>query len=273
VSPRRAPKKKPKNFHLTTMSEEEEARNRRTATKVTVLVDTSGSTNAIQSCIRRELKTYLAREQSYGDGDNRFITLCTFASDVQEVFSEVRPSKIDIEGAMAKIDSCGTTSLYDAIGQAIAAHVAFEAARSSGESWVDHTIIVITDGHDTSSTIFTQETIQKLVSQKKDDSQYIFAFVFVGKNSWSNASIFGDDTAILVDAPYSSGGGTLRNLSIRVTTTTTNDELPPANDAFSSQLSEVLDATFSRQFSYEERADRMRELSFMSTQCSEEGDE
>lgn len=145
------------------------------------LLDRSGSMKAIRHAVVDGLADFL-REQHAADPAALF-TLVQFDDvDPHEVVVNARPladvAPITSEG----FEPRGTTPLYDAICSLVArvdAHVA------DGGHDADQVVVVMTDGMENASQHFTQQTVFKLIGERRERG---WTFAFLGANQDSYAA-------------------------------------------------------------------------------------
>lgn len=133
------------------------------------LLDESGSMNSMGPEPVQAINSFI-KEQKTSVMDNATFTLYTFNDKVTKVFDDVPLQEMK---EFTSYDPDSMTSLYDAIGEAI------ETKKKKGKT--DGVIcVILTDGHDNSSTKFTSTSIKKLISEM--EKEHNWTFIYLGAN-------------------------------------------------------------------------------------------
>jgi hypothetical protein len=172
-----------------------------------VLLDRSGSMEAIRDDVIGGFNSFLTEQQA--DGDDARVTLVQFDSQhPSEVLVDARRIKAVRPLSHATFIPRGSTPLLDATGLLIARSDERIAERNVASKAPEAIIFVtITDGHENASREFTREDIRKLVATREQQG-WTFVFLSAGLDGYADAGGMGyRQRATQTWAPDAAGAG------------------------------------------------------------------
>lgn len=146
-------------------------------TSINVIIDKSGSMSHLATDTIGSFNSFLA-EQKAVPGD-AVLTLCTFNTDYSLVHDFVELKSIPDLNSKTYYPS-GSTALLDAMGTTINALGTKLSAMPEEERPSKVIFLIITDGQENASKLFTKDQISSMVQHQKD--VYSWEFVFMGAN-------------------------------------------------------------------------------------------
>jgi hypothetical protein len=176
-----------------------------TRTHLYVLLDRSGSMEAIRDDVIGGFNAYLAAQRA--DGPDALMTLVQFDShDPHEVMMEAVPVAEVLRLDRATFRPRGGTPLLDATGLVIGtADVRADELRRHGVPPEAIVVTTITDGHENQSREFDRPTILGLI-QTKEAEGWSFVFLSAGPDAYAEAGGIGyDPRSVQAWAPSSAG--------------------------------------------------------------------
>lgn len=147
-------------------------------TDITLVLDRSGSMEAVRSDTIGGFNAFLSDQQNAGVG-TATITLVQF-DDVYEVVYHAIPLVTARPLTKETFVPRGSTALLDAIGQAITETGKRLAGLPESERPDKVIFVIITDGQENASRKFSVAQVGDLIVQQRD--QYQWEFVFLGAN-------------------------------------------------------------------------------------------
>jgi hypothetical protein len=141
---------------------------------ITVLLDRSGSMNAIKSDMEGGLATFIA-EQKLVPGEATF-SLCQFDDRYEQVLWFTPLDMVE----KVTLEPRGMTALLDAMVRSITETGARLAAMAEDERPEHVLFVVITDGLENASTISTRDQVKDLV--ERQTNTYGWTFQYLGAN-------------------------------------------------------------------------------------------
>ncbi|MDT5018364.1 MAG: hypothetical protein QOD39_4524 [Mycobacterium sp.] len=141
---------------------------------IAVLLDRSGSMESIKSDTEGGFNAFIA-EQRKGAGDVR-VTLAQFDTEYEVVYAN-RPVR---DVPRLALQPRGGTALYDSVGKLITSVGAELATLPDRERPGKVIVVVLTDGHENSSTEWTHDAVSTAIRRQEHD--YSWDFVFLGAN-------------------------------------------------------------------------------------------
>lgn len=144
---------------------------------IVVIIDRSGSMSGLANDTIGSFNIFL-KEQKDVPGEAAF-TLCTFNEDYSLVHDFIKLGTVPDLDAKSYRPS-GGTALLDAMGTTIDSVGAKLAAMPEDERPSKVIVLVVTDGQENSSKVFTKEKIKSMVEHQRDN--YKWEFVFMGAN-------------------------------------------------------------------------------------------
>ena len=143
-------------------------------TLIAVLLDRSGSMESIKSDTEGGFNAFVA-DQAGHPGEAR-VTLAQFDTEYEIVYAN-RPVA---EVAPLALQPRGMTALYDSIGRLITDVGAELVAVPESERPGKVIVVVLTDGHENSSTEWSHDAVAAVI--KRQERDYAWDFVFLGAN-------------------------------------------------------------------------------------------
>jgi hypothetical protein len=172
-----------------------------------MLLDRSGSMEAIRGDVIGGFNSFLAEQQA--DGDDARVTLVQFDSQhPSEVLVDARRIKAVRPLSHATFIPRGSTPLLDATGLLVArADERIAERKAAGKQPETIIFVTITDGHENASREFTREDIRKLVAAREQQG-WTFVFLSAGLDGYAEAGGMGYQVrAIQSWAPDAAGAG------------------------------------------------------------------
>ena len=148
------------------------------ATHIAVLLDRSGSMDAVKDETISGFNYFLKEQKAAGD--NASLTLVQFDSESTDVVHEAKPVRDvpDLNGDTYQ--PRGSTPLLDALGQTINSTGRTLAAIPETNRPDKVVFVVITDGQENASRKFTPALISDRIAHHRDVEKW--EFIFVGSN-------------------------------------------------------------------------------------------
>ena len=149
----------------------------RNLTDITIILDRSGSMDAIKEATIKGFNSFLKEQQNAESDAN--LTLVQFDHEYKIVYESININEAK-KLTYKTFKPRGTTALLDAIGITINNTKSRIKIIDKENRPNNVLIVIITDGYENSSNKFTREKIFKKISrrEKKDD----WKFVFIGSN-------------------------------------------------------------------------------------------
>jgi len=142
-----------------------------------IILDQSGS---MQSCIddtlsgyNEQLQMIRSLQQRNPDQEIR-VGLTCFNHQVNHLYFAEHPDKVP-ELDQESFRPSGNTALYDAMGSAIVKLDTLSRAENNHQA--TFVVVVITDGHDNSSKLYTLEKIKSLVTRFESGGRWTFSYL------------------------------------------------------------------------------------------------
>jgi hypothetical protein len=154
-------------------------------THIHVLLDRSGSMEAIRPDVIGGFNAFLASQQA--DGDDARLSLVQFdTADVADVVVDDAPIGLVPPLTTATFIPRGGTPLLDATGHLIARARQRAAARAAMGQPEAVIVVTITDGHENSSREYTRGQVRKLVESCQAEG-WTFVFLSAGIDAYDEA--------------------------------------------------------------------------------------
>lgn len=147
-------------------------------TNVIVILDKSGSMEAVRQATINGFNEYLAGLRKDSPDANLSLTLFNHSVDRREA----RPVKNIKPINMNTYQPDGSTSLYDAVCSTL---------KDSKTSKDKNLVVIITDGQENTSTTYTEKDLAKLVSELEGKGNWTFVYLGANQDAWANASQWG----------------------------------------------------------------------------------
>ncbi|MFN3873842.1 MAG: VWA domain-containing protein [Ignavibacterium sp.] len=159
-------------------------------THITVILDRSGSMQAIKSDIIGGFNTFL-KEQKEVPTKSTFTLIQFDTVNHYEIVHNFKPISEIPELTDKTFVPRGGTPLLDCLGRGIN-DLSEQISKLPEDKKPDRIFfVVITDGHENSSTEFHKEDIVKLIEKKKSDDKWEFLFLSADLQAISDAIHFG----------------------------------------------------------------------------------
>ncbi len=156
-------------------------------TDITLVVDRSGSMDAIRDDAEGGINAFIA-QQAQQAGDAR-LTLVEF-----DEHSVVVCSGVPIADApQYTLQPRGTTALLDAVGRAIQKTGARLAALPEADRPGLVVFVIMTDGHENASRAFTREQVRAMIAHQQEVYQWQFTFLGADASAFAAAGGMGID--------------------------------------------------------------------------------
>lgn len=174
-------------------------------THIYLLLDRSGSMEAIRDDVVGGVNAFLAGQRA--EGDDALVTLVQFDTvDPHEVVAEAAPIAEVADLTAATFVPRGGTPLLDASSDIIHLadqRVAFRARHGMAAEQV--LVATVTDGQENSSRRATRAGVHELVTARKADG-WLFAYLSADPSAYADARLLGYDTgSISLYAPSAEG--------------------------------------------------------------------
>jgi hypothetical protein len=144
-----------------------------------MVLDRSGSMSSIKNDTEGGFNEFIA-ELRKGAASDTYVTLIQFDTEYDTVYEQKPVSDVP----KLKLVPRGATALRDGVGEAIRRAEKFVR---SGDNVV---VTILTDGGENSSREFSQDAIQKLMDEKREDG-WEFNFIGAGVSAWGGAQMLG----------------------------------------------------------------------------------
>jgi Mg-chelatase subunit ChlD len=159
-------------------------------TDVTVILDRSGSMEAIASDVIGGFNQFLTKQQRQR-GDCR-LTLVQF-DDQYEVVYLAQPIAAASRLTTKTFEPRGNTALLDAMGRTIDATGARLAALPEAERPNRVLLVIITDGEENASVEYTRDRVFSMISTQQDVYGWSFLFLAANQDAIAEAATIGID--------------------------------------------------------------------------------
>ena len=154
-------------------------------TDITLVVDRSGSMEAIRADAEGGVNTFIA-DQAAEEG-HCVLTLVQFDTEYEFVINGQSIENVDRYHLVPR----GATALLDAVGRAINETAARIEKLPESERPGLVVFVVMTDGQENSSVEFTKQQIKKMIEQKQDSDNWQFTFLGANQDAFAEASAMG----------------------------------------------------------------------------------
>lgn len=145
-------------------------------TDITVVLDRSGSMNAVKQAIIDGFDEFVNKQKL--EGDNASLTFVQFDDQYEAVF-ENKPIK-DVVSIKDTYQPRGLTGLLDAIGRTINSTGKRLADTPESDRPNKVIFVIITDGHENCSKEYSRDKVFKMIRHQEE--KYRWEFVFIGAN-------------------------------------------------------------------------------------------
>ena len=143
-----------------------------------LIVDKSGS---MCDCIESTINGFNEQVNRIKSNENEFleeeitIGLTTFNTIVNHHFFQAKPSEVRALNADTYIPD-GSTALLDAIGKTVQ-HIENEVKITNQVIPTTTVIVILTDGYENASRMFTLESIRNMISRLEETGNWTFSFI------------------------------------------------------------------------------------------------
>lgn len=149
----------------------------RDLTEIVCILDQSGSMNRIKEDVIGSFNNFLSSQKEEA-GDAR-ISLITFDSLVTPLYESINLQ--DVENLTSKTyKPGGGTALHDAVGLTIDSVGSRLASMNEDERPNKVIVVIITDGEENQSGLYTQSKIAEMIEHQK--TTYAWSFIFLAAN-------------------------------------------------------------------------------------------
>ena len=159
----------------------------RALTDITLVVDRSGSMNAIREDAEGGINAFI-REQAEQPGE-ALLTLVQFDTDYEFVH-KARPLK---EVPPYQLIPRGLTAMLDAVGRAIGEAKERTTKQPAQERPGLVIFVVMTDGLENSSREFSKSQVRELIDQQQREHEWQFLFLGANQDAFQEAGALGID--------------------------------------------------------------------------------
>lgn len=172
-------------------------------TDVTIILDRSGSKEAIKTDAIGGYNTFIEEQKKLGE--KCLITLVQFDDQYERLYSTKFPSNVEALTTNTFVPR-GTTALYDAIGRTVTDIGSRISALPENDRPNKVVVLIITDGQENCSREYNAARIKEMVEHQQ--SKYNWQFVFIGANQDAvlTASGLGISAANSLTMSYSAQG-------------------------------------------------------------------
>jgi len=157
-------------------------------TYIAMVIDRSGSMDSIRTPTIEGLNTFIRQQKEDPDGTR--LTYAQFDDVYEVVHDNVPISEMPILGHKDFVPR-GMTALMDAIGQTInrvSTHIATQLTVDQPNKVI---IVIVTDGHENSSTKFNKSSIHELITDKQTHHDWQFIFLAANQNAITTGRSYG----------------------------------------------------------------------------------
>jgi len=146
-------------------------------TEIKVLLDSSGSMNRIKDDSIGGYNEFLSLQKDSENFENIYWSLYFFNNHYEQQFTNKKVKDVEF---MKNEDfkPHGGTALYDAIGKLLNDTIE--------ESYKNYIVVIITDGLENSSKLYTSEAVKAIINNKtselRNENQASWDFVYLGAN-------------------------------------------------------------------------------------------
>jgi hypothetical protein len=141
---------------------------------IAVLLDRSGSMESIKSDTEGGFNAFIAEQRKQPGEVN--VTLAQFDTEYEVVYANKSVGDVP----RLDLQPRGGTALYDSLGRLITDVGAALAATQEDDRPGKVIVVVMTDGHENSSTEWTHDAVSSVIRRQEGD--YAWEFVFLGAN-------------------------------------------------------------------------------------------
>jgi hypothetical protein len=141
---------------------------------IAVLLDRSGSMESIKSDTEGGFNAFIAEQHKQPGEVN--VTLAQFDTEYEVVYANKSVGDVP----RLDLQPRGGTALYDSLGRLITDVGAGLAATQEDDRPGKVIVVVMTDGHENSSTEWTHDAVSSVIRRQERD--YSWEFVFLGAN-------------------------------------------------------------------------------------------
>ena len=177
------------------------ARPQAESTEIVVLLDRSGSMEAIRTDMVHGFAAFVKRQQKVPG--TCVVTLAQFDSHaIETVYDAVPVARVP----ELVLEPRGTTPLLDAMGRTISQVSDRLSRMAAGNRPARLLFLVMTDGHENASHEFTRGQIKQLVEQRQNVDQWVFTFLGANVDAFAEAGSLGvNQSAAMAYVPDARG--------------------------------------------------------------------
>lgn len=157
-------------------------------TEIIVVLDRSGSMEAIKAETIEGFNTFLAHQKSV-EGEAK-ISMVQFDHEYEVICLNKNISAVPYL-SLVTYQPRGTTALLDAIGKTIHETKDRVSATKETKATTQVVFVIITDGHENSSSLFNRSQIFKLIRDFESKENWQFVFLGANQDAIEEASYLG----------------------------------------------------------------------------------
>ena len=184
-------------------------------TKIVFVIDRSGSMSAIKTDMEGGFKTFIAEQKKANLGK---CDVSVYQFD--DLYESVFENRDITDVPEYRLWPRNMTALYDAVGKTINKVGEQLAELDEKERPEKVMMVIITDGHENSSTEFTAQRVRELVQHQSEKYNWQFSYLGSNQDAWAVGSTLGiSKSSTLTYANNSKGVGSSWESLTRATVT------------------------------------------------------
>ncbi len=148
---------------------------------IIVVLDESGSMLQMKDEVINSINNFVEKQKAGIADDGSTFTLWKFNYFVQKVIDDQNLHHVRYFNNYNPSDM---TALYDAIGMAI-------TTKLERENYKDVVCVIVTDGQENSSNLYTLDTIRTLITKMENDHNWKFAFLASNQDAFKSGNTIG----------------------------------------------------------------------------------
>lgn len=158
-------------------------------TDITMVIDRSGSMDSIKADAEGGINTFVKLQKQ--EPGKALLTLVQFDTDYEFVHSGIPIQKVP----SFKLTPRGSTALLDAVGRAITETGNRLAAMSESQRPALVIFVIVTDGQENSSRLFSREKIREMIQHQQAAYNWQFTFLAANQDAFAEAASLGINVA------------------------------------------------------------------------------
>ena len=156
-------------------------------TKILTIIDRSGSMYGIKDDAIGGFNTFLKSQQEIDEEAKMKVVL--FDHEYKVIYDDFLDDIKPLNDNMYQ--PRGSTALYDALGKIITDELDYLASIKKKKRYEKYIVVILTDGDENSSTKYTREMINKLISEQEQDFGWEFVFLAANQDAFASAGALG----------------------------------------------------------------------------------